>query len=316
MNHRNGNYQNERITANNKNGNNQNRSARNPNQDFQSETYPEFRHAETGRAYPDRPVAGGYYEPQGRNFGHRNAGDYYHRNVESEQAYGGEYGDNRQFNADWQHDQEQSHYASQGSREQRYPDQRYPEQSYRQPQASSSQYDNSRSTNYAFDSYRGQHRYDSAEASNPSYGYGDQNYGASQSGSRYGYGDQNFAGQAPDYFGSQYAPGMSDRSVSYRGKGPKGYERSDERLKEDISERLMHDAHIDASDIEIQCKGGVITLEGSISDRRAKHHAENIIESISGVKDIDNRLKISDASGKTSVASPGTSSGATNGSKK
>lgn len=78
----------------------------------------------------------------------------------------------------------------------------------------------------------------------------------------------------------------------HRGRGPKGYERSDERIKEEICERLTHDPHIDASDISIECRAGVVILEGSIERRSLKHRVEDMVDAVSGVRDIQNRLKV------------------------
>ena len=41
----------------------------------------------------------------------------------------------------------------------------------------------------------------------------------------------------------------SDERAEHRGKGPKGYTRSDERIKEDIHERLTYDGQVDAREI-------------------------------------------------------------------
>lgn len=81
-------------------------------------------------------------------------------------------------------------------------------------------------------------------------------------------------------------------AASFRGKGPKGYTRSDERVKEDVSERLTDDEHIDASELTVEVKNGVVTLSGRVDDRRMKHHAELLAERCSGVKDIDNRIQV------------------------
>jgi hypothetical protein len=75
------------------------------------------------------------------------------------------------------------------------------------------------------------------------------------------------------------------------GRGPKGYTRSDERIREDICDRLSDDDEVDARDITVTVKGAEVTLEGSVPDRRSKHRAEDIAESISGVKDVTNHLR-------------------------
>src|SRR3546814_19727020 len=78
----------------------------------------------------------------------------------------------------------------------------------------------------------------------------------------------------------------------YRGRGPKGYQRSNERLKEDICERLTDAPDVDAGEIGIQCKDGIVTLEGSVESRHMKHRVEDIVDSCSGVKDVENRLRV------------------------
>lgn len=79
---------------------------------------------------------------------------------------------------------------------------------------------------------------------------------------------------------------------SHRGKGPRGYTRSDERIREDVCERLSEHHYIDASAIAVEVKDGVVTLEGSVDDRWQKYQAEDLIDATSGVKDINNRLTV------------------------
>jgi osmotically-inducible protein OsmY len=78
----------------------------------------------------------------------------------------------------------------------------------------------------------------------------------------------------------------------HRGKGPKNYKRSDERLREEILDRLTDDHYIDASEIEVEVKSGEITLSGVVDERNAKRRAEDLAESVSGVTHVENRLKI------------------------
>jgi BON domain-containing protein len=75
------------------------------------------------------------------------------------------------------------------------------------------------------------------------------------------------------------------------GKGPKGYVRSDERIREDVSDRLSDDDEVDASDITVIVKSGEVVLEGTVSDRHSKHRAEDIAESVSGVREVTNHLR-------------------------
>ncbi|HEY4320288.1 MAG TPA: BON domain-containing protein [Gemmatimonadales bacterium] len=82
-------------------------------------------------------------------------------------------------------------------------------------------------------------------------------------------------------------------SGPHAGKGPKGYQRSDERIREDVSEELARHGDIDASEIEVKVTGGDVTLSGTVEDRDTKRRAEACVENVSGVKDVQNNLKIS-----------------------
>jgi hypothetical protein len=82
------------------------------------------------------------------------------------------------------------------------------------------------------------------------------------------------------------------RRGRFFGRGPKGYRRSDERIREEISDRLMTHPDIDASDIELHVSGGIVTLSGTVEDRHEKRLAEYITEDVLGVDDVENRLKV------------------------
>jgi hypothetical protein len=83
---------------------------------------------------------------------------------------------------------------------------------------------------------------------------------------------------------------------THRGLGPQGYTRSDERIKEDICERLSEHHYIDASQVRVEVNQGVVILEGSVDDRWQKYQTEDLVDATSGVKDIQNRLTVSRAS--------------------
>ncbi len=86
----------------------------------------------------------------------------------------------------------------------------------------------------------------------------------------------------------------TQRPGEHRGKGPRGYTRSDERIKEMVCEVLTEDAHIDASGIDVEVKSGEVILSGMVPNRRMKRMAEDALEGIGGIKDVSNQLKISD----------------------
>lgn len=78
----------------------------------------------------------------------------------------------------------------------------------------------------------------------------------------------------------------------HRGRGPKGYKRSDERIHEDVCERLTEDRFIDASNIEVEVKGGEVTLSGTVASRGLKRRAEDLVEMASGVSHVQNNLRV------------------------
>jgi osmotically-inducible protein OsmY len=82
---------------------------------------------------------------------------------------------------------------------------------------------------------------------------------------------------------------MRDRN--FRGRGPKGYRRSDERIREDVNDRLTDHAYLDASDIDVSVKEGEVTLSGKVFDRTDKRLAEDVAESVTGVKNVQNNLR-------------------------
>jgi osmotically-inducible protein OsmY len=85
---------------------------------------------------------------------------------------------------------------------------------------------------------------------------------------------------------SRYGRGGIER------QGPKGYVRSDERLRDDICERLADEAWIDLSGVDVHVEEGRVRLEGSVPDRFSKHAIENIADGAWGVKDVENRLQV------------------------
>lgn len=73
---------------------------------------------------------------------------------------------------------------------------------------------------------------------------------------------------------------------------PKSYTRSDERIREDLYERILQHNYIDASDVSIAVSEGNVTLEGTVPERHMKHDIENIADECPGVKEIDNRIRV------------------------
>lgn len=152
-------------------------------------------------------------------------------------------------------------------------------------------------------------------------GFGSEEYGDMEGG--YGYEPTDRSSRASQRLGSQtswgqggyrgsFGQGESQRdrfregyqgrsSQQYRsgtgqgtfaGRGPQGYKRSDERITEDVNEMLTQDPDIDAANITVEVQNGELILKGFVTDRESKRRAEDIAESTSGVKEVQNQLRI------------------------
>jgi osmotically-inducible protein OsmY len=80
--------------------------------------------------------------------------------------------------------------------------------------------------------------------------------------------------------------------MDHRGRGPKGYQRSDDRIREDVDDRLSDDPYVDASEIEVSVSNGEVTLSGTVDGREAKRRAEDIADRVSGVRHVQNNLRV------------------------
>lgn len=112
-----------------------------------------------------------------------------------------------------------------------------------------------------------------------------------------------FAGRGE--FGD-YDRGYSDRAEADRvtggdrwsvpgpfsGRGPQDYRRSAAAIRDDVCERLTRHGHLDATNVRVQVEDGEVVLDGTVDSRLAKRMAEDVAESVSGVRDVHNRLRI------------------------
>lgn len=76
------------------------------------------------------------------------------------------------------------------------------------------------------------------------------------------------------------------------GRGPKGYVRSDERIREDVCEVLQDHGDLDVSEIEVEVSDADVTLRGNVRSRFARYYAEDLAAGVRGVRDVFNGLRI------------------------
>lgn len=93
-------------------------------------------------------------------------------------------------------------------------------------------------------------------------------------------------------YGGYGQGGYAAERGGFRGKGPRGYTRTDERIRELVCEALTDDDDVDASHIEVVVKDGEVMLTGTVDDRRQKRLAEDCAERVSGVRDVQNQLRV------------------------
>ncbi|MGC3999001.1 MAG: BON domain-containing protein [Anaeromyxobacter sp.] len=81
------------------------------------------------------------------------------------------------------------------------------------------------------------------------------------------------------------------RGEQRHGRGPKGYRRSDERIHDDVCERIARSA-IDADSVEVKVSGGEVTLSGQVRRREDKRELEDLAEEVFGVDSVQNNLRV------------------------
>ncbi|AZQ53336.1 BON domain-containing protein [Burkholderia cenocepacia] len=102
-------------------------------------------------------------------------------------------------------------------------------------------------------------------------------------------GDPRYGGSGPDL--SRFGRDIERDALRHR-RGPKGYTRSDERIREDVCERLAHALEIDVSDVTVQVKEGRVELDGTVPARWMKHDIEDLADGCMGVLDVENRVRV------------------------
>ncbi len=98
-------------------------------------------------------------------------------------------------------------------------------------------------------------------------------------------------GYAP--YGSPWSrPWGYGEGAEHRGRGPRGYRRSDEQIRNDVCDRMWEHPRLDASDIDVRVEDSEVILEGHVASREAKREAEAVAEGVPGVLDVRNDLRV------------------------
>jgi len=73
---------------------------------------------------------------------------------------------------------------------------------------------------------------------------------------------------------------------------PRGAQRSDAELYEDICEALLHRDDVDSSDVTVAVRAGEVTLDGSVPERRMRYLIEDLAAGHPAVRDVANRITV------------------------
>jgi hypothetical protein len=82
------------------------------------------------------------------------------------------------------------------------------------------------------------------------------------------------------------------RDAPFAGRGPRGYQRSDVRIYEELCERLTDDPRVDASEIQVDVRDGEVALRGHVPTREMRRWADDAAFNIAGVRHVSNDLRI------------------------
>jgi osmotically-inducible protein OsmY len=118
--------------------------------------------------------------------------------------------------------------------------------------------------------------------------------------------DRNWWNRAGDemlsWMGDDYATRRRRHDdESHAGKGPKNYRRSDDRIRDDVVDRLTDEWNVDATDIEVNVVNSEVILSGFVLDRYQKRRAEEVAETVRGVTHVENRLRVQPYTSKDNV---------------
>lgn len=216
------------------------------------------------------------------NYGNRNERNY--GSGSSSGGYGNQYGSSGYGQSDYN----QSNYGGQGQYNYGQGQSNYGQSNYGQSNYGNREYRGG--TYYGNQDYNDQNRY---RTSSDEYRRGNRNMGQGRQ-------ERDWWDRTRDEVSSWFGDDEAERrrrmdraTGPHKGKGPKGYNRSGDRIREDVCDRLSDNPTLDASDIEVKVEGTDVILSGTVESRADKRRAEDLAESVSGVSNVQNQLRVS-----------------------
>ncbi len=124
----------------------------------------------------------------------------------------------------------------------------------------------------------------------PSHGDWQRHSTGATSGAR---GQEGFGNPGENTWGEEQfqAERREEQGRRQANSGPRARRKSDESLRQEIRDILTADPELEATDIEVEVEGGAVTLRGAVVDSDARLLAEELVDSLAGVREVHNRLR-------------------------
>lgn len=113
-------------------------------------------------------------------------------------------------------------------------------------------------------------------------------------------------GSAMEHRGESMA--RSQQYGGWAGRPPRSYRRPDERILDDVHQRIATSG-VDADEVEIEVSNGVVTVSGRVPRRFDKRVIEELAEQVFGVQEVQNHLRLARGVDEGGARSPGVSTG-------
>ncbi len=90
------------------------------------------------------------------------------------------------------------------------------------------------------------------------------------------------------------ARGAEGWSTIGRSASSPGEEYPDERIRQDVCDRLMQYGAVDCTKIDVLVDQGIVTLQGSVLTNQIQRQAEDLAKGVAGVREVQNQLQITE----------------------
>jgi len=97
--------------------------------------------------------------------------------------------------------------------------------------------------------------------------------------------------QPGDYTSSSRSKIEGNWSTIGRSGGTESEHDPDERIRQDVCDRLTQFGPVDCITIDVDVADGVVMLRGDVAGRDVVERVEEVVRSVFGVRSVDNRLR-------------------------